>query len=85
MKSCDSLIVSTIVNGGPSVLFTSYKSLRQGDHFSSLLFILIMEALNRDVIKANEVNLYMSLSVGIIKPRCISKHDKKWIETFRHY
>lgn len=36
-----------LINGSPSSLFNSYRGLCQGDPLSQLLFVIVMEELNR--------------------------------------
>jgi len=53
---------SVLINGESSGFFSSSRGLRQGDPLSRLLFILVMEALNRLVYKACELGLLEDFS-----------------------
>lgn len=59
-----SVSYAAIINGGPSTLFKPSKGLRQGDPLSPFLFIVVMEALNKMILKAREQNLFQGLKVG---------------------
>jgi hypothetical protein len=39
--------LSILINSTPSIFFNSFCGLRQGDLLSSLLFMIVMEALNQ--------------------------------------
>lgn len=52
------------VNGGLSSFFNGSRGLRQGDLLSSLLFINVMEALNKFIKKAKDLWLLRGISVG---------------------
>jgi hypothetical protein len=55
---------SILVNGCPSGFFPSSKGLRQGDPLSPLLFVIVMEALNRLLDRAVREDLFSGFSVG---------------------
>lgn len=44
-----------LINGDPFKFFTATRDLRQGDPLSPLLFIMIMEALNRLLGRAKDL------------------------------
>ena len=52
---------SVLVNGSPSHEFTLHRGLRQGDHFSQFLFILVMEGINVAIKDAIYAGLFMEL------------------------
>ena len=41
-----------LINGAPSRFFENYRGLRQGDPLSSLLFVVVMEAVSKMMDKA---------------------------------
>lgn len=51
---------SVMVNGGPSSFFTAYRGLREDDPLSSLLFPIVMEALNKFFSKGGRLTLIKS-------------------------
>jgi len=55
---------SILVNGTPSDFFTSSCGLRQGDPLSSLLFVVVMEALSRMLNVTMKQELLTCFSVG---------------------
>lgn len=46
-----------MVNGGLSVFLTVFVGLRQCDPFSPILFVVIMEVLNKMLMRARELEL----------------------------
>ncbi|KAK2654067.1 hypothetical protein Ddye_013923 [Dipteronia dyeriana] len=58
MSSCiSSPMISMLVNGSPLKEFAIDRGLRQGDHLSPFLFNITVEALNRLLLKARDLNL----------------------------
>jgi hypothetical protein len=55
---------SILVNGTPSDFFRSTRGLRQGDHLSPLLFVVVMEALSRMLTAALDQGNLIGFSVG---------------------
>ena len=55
---------SILVNGSSRGFFHSSRGLRQGDSCSPLLFLLVMEALSRMLVKAVERRFISGFSVG---------------------
>ena len=65
MQACTYTVrFSVIVNGSPIGFFDSSRDLRQGDPLSPLLFLLIMEVLNRMLKKAVGGGLLKGFQVG---------------------
>lgn len=65
MKACiTTTSFAILVNGDPSSLFKPTRGLRQGDPLSPLLFIIVMEAFNRLLNRAQEQQLIRGVSVG---------------------
>jgi hypothetical protein len=55
---------SILVNSTPSGFFSSSRGLRQGDPFSPLLFVVVMEALSRMLAAALDQGNLTGFSVG---------------------
>jgi hypothetical protein len=55
---------SILINGGPEGFFGSSRGIRQGDSLSPLLFVIVMEALGRMVVRAVEGGLLSGFQVG---------------------
>ena len=55
---------SILINGSPKGFFGSSRGLCQGDSLSPLLFVIVMEALNKMMTKAVEGGLLSSIQVG---------------------
>ncbi|XP_028061851.1 uncharacterized protein LOC114265286 [Camellia sinensis] len=57
--------MSVLVNGSPAGFLPTHRGLRQGDHLSPLLFILVMEALGRLLARAVQAGLLNGFEVGV--------------------
>ena len=67
LKTCVTAIhFLVLVNGSPVGFFSNSKGLRQGDHLSPLLFLLIMEVLSRILKKTEEGGFIQGFHVGPI-------------------
>jgi hypothetical protein len=65
IRFCISIVrFSILVNGTPSGFFNSTRGLQQGDPFSPLLFMVVMEALNRMLIAAMDQGNLTGFSMG---------------------
>lgn len=53
-----------MVNTGSSNFFKATRGLRKGDPFSPLLFIMVMGALNKLLVRAREVGIFRRLWEG---------------------
>lgn len=49
---------ATMMNGGLSEFFKTFRGLRQGDPLSPLLFIVVKEVLNKLLTRAREADLF---------------------------
>jgi len=66
VKFCVSTVKFFIlVNGSPTGFFQSSRGIRQGDHLSPLLFVVVMEALSRMLNASMLQGLLSCFSVGI--------------------
>lgn len=63
-----------MVNGGPSNFFQASRGLRQGDPLSQLLFIIVMEGLNKLIEKARTLQLLRGIEVGNFGPKIEITH-----------
>ncbi|GJW94092.1 hypothetical protein Tco_0173764 [Tanacetum coccineum] len=66
--------ISVLINGSPSKDFKKERGLRKGDHLSSLLFLLVAEALQVAIMEACSKELFKGssgLKVNISKSRLI--------------
>ncbi|GJW59631.1 reverse transcriptase domain, reverse transcriptase zinc-binding domain protein [Tanacetum coccineum] len=65
IKEClKSTSVSVLVNGSPSKEFLMEHGLRQGDPLSTLLFLIVAEALQVTILKACNKNIFKGLSLA---------------------
>lgn len=55
---------AVMVNGGSSMFFSTMRGLRQGNPLSPLLFIIVMEGLNKLIEKAKNLQLLRGIEVG---------------------
>lgn len=53
-----------LMNKTPTDFFQSSRGLRQGDPLSTYLFVMVMDALSRLLVKAREGGFISSFSVG---------------------
>lgn len=53
-----------MVNGDPSTFFPATRGLKQGDLLSPLLFIIVMEEVNKLIEKAKNLQLLRGIEVG---------------------
>ena len=73
MKACVSTVCySVIVNGSPTCFFDSTRGLRQGDPFSPLLFLVIMEVLSRMLRHTEEGGFIRGFQAGRTDGLCVS-------------
>jgi hypothetical protein len=63
-----------LINGTPNGFFNSSRALRQGDPLSSLLFVIVMEALSCMMLAAVHWGFISNFSVGIGLMICICIH-----------
>jgi hypothetical protein len=67
IKFCVSIVkFSILVNGVPFGFFQSSRGIRQGDHLSPLLFVVVMEALSRMLNASMLQGLLSGFSVGFM-------------------
>ena len=65
LKPCVSTVhFSVLVNGSPVGFFGSSRGLRQGDHLSPLLFLLIMEVLSHILKKIEDGGFIQGFHLG---------------------
>ncbi|GJU98180.1 RNA-directed DNA polymerase, eukaryota, reverse transcriptase zinc-binding domain protein [Tanacetum coccineum] len=55
---------SVLVNGSPTSEFSVKCGLRQGDHLSPFLFIIVMEGLHMDLMEASQFELIRCIKIG---------------------
>lgn len=65
IKACvTTTFFATMLNEGPSGFFKASRRLRQGDPLFPLLFIVVVEALNKLLARAMEADFFRGLCVG---------------------
>lgn len=75
MKFCISTVrMSILVNETPAGFFPTWRVLRQGDHLSPLLFLLVMEALSRMLSRAVLGGLTLGFEVGMSPATLVVSH-----------
>uniref|UniRef100_A0A2N9FU80 Reverse transcriptase domain-containing protein n=1 Tax=Fagus sylvatica TaxID=28930 RepID=A0A2N9FU80_FAGSY len=57
---------SILINGSPCGFFPSSRGIRQRDPLSPMLFVIVMEAFSRLIVKANGAGMLSGFSVGSI-------------------
>nr|GEV83119.1 RNA-directed DNA polymerase, eukaryota, reverse transcriptase zinc-binding domain protein [Tanacetum cinerariifolium] len=62
---------SVLVNGSPSNEFQFHRGLKQGDHLSPYLFILVMESLHLSFSRVVEEGLFKGLQININKSQVL--------------
>ena len=65
IKGClSSSNFSVMVNGRPRGIFNASRGIRQGDPLSPFIFVLVVDALNRLVVRARDVGLIEGFEIG---------------------
>jgi len=57
-------LVSVLVNGSPTIEFIPEKGLRQGDHLTTFIFLIMAEGLAGVVRQAKENDLLDNIEIG---------------------
>ena len=65
IKNClEMSLVSVLVNGSPTIEFIPEKGLRQGDHLTTFIFLIMAEGLAGVVRQAKENDLLDNIEIG---------------------
>ena len=73
IKECTkTATASVLVNGSPTEEFSFGRGLRQGDHLSPFLFLLVAEGFNGLMKSVSDNNLFTSYKVGNSEPVVVS-------------